>query len=73
MTLADLGADMIEVETTEDVDPYRNFKDGFHSAHSEGCVRKKSGGRRTAQRGFNSSRKSGPKAQPRIPSPRAIK
>ena len=41
MTLADLGADVIKVESPEIGDPYRNFRGGLYSAHFQAYNRGK--------------------------------
>ena len=41
MTLADLGADVIKVETPGTGDPYRNFRGGLYSAHFQAYNRGK--------------------------------
>src|SRR5476649_1953471 len=41
MTLADLGADVIKVESPEVGDPYRNFRGGLYSAHFQAYNRGK--------------------------------
>jgi crotonobetainyl-CoA:carnitine CoA-transferase CaiB-like acyl-CoA transferase len=41
MTLADLGADVIKIETPGTGDPYRNFRGGLYSAHFQAYNRGK--------------------------------